>query len=130
MTSQHDNESMVPVKRGRVDSLTVYEVTDHELDSLARGGPASLLLNFGLFLLSAGISFLIALITTDIASTRTFCVFVVVTLVSFIGAITLLLLWNANRASLSDMVRKIRERMPSEGAVDKDAPQEEAVDKE
>jgi hypothetical protein len=129
MTAPNENESVVPVKRGRVDSLTVYEVTDHELDELSRGGPTSLLLNFGLFLLSAGISFLIALVTTTIDSTRAFCVFVIVVVVSFIGGIILLLLWNANRQSLKKLLKRIKERMPKEDAIDRDAQQTDAVDK-
>jgi len=129
-TAQHnDFDGTVPVKRGRVDSLSVYEVTDHELDELIKGGPASLYLNIGLSLLSSGLSFLITLFTIQIESTRTFCVFVIVAVLFNLAAFILLILWAVNRGELKALAAKIRKRMPPENAVDKDAQQEDAVDK-
>lgn len=51
--------------RGRVDSLSLYEITETELDTLERGSPYSIHLNFGVFLLTLGLSFLTSLLTTD-----------------------------------------------------------------
>jgi len=129
MNGPHDNENMVPVKRGRVDSLRIFEVTDHELEELARGGPASQLLNFALFLLSGGISFFIALLTTSISSLRTYCVFVIVCSVCTVGAITLLLIWRVRHVSLSGLVKRIKQRMPADDTIDRDAQQKDAVDR-
>lgn len=51
-------------------TLTVYHITEQELDQLEKGTPESTYFGFAIFLLSAGISFLISLLTTGIKSER------------------------------------------------------------
>ena len=67
-TSTGQNEPTI--LRGKVDSLSLYEITDFELDVLEKGSPNSIYLNFSIFLLSVGFSFLAALFSTDIQSER------------------------------------------------------------
>lgn len=82
------------IRRARVEQLILYEVTENELELLARGIAAdSVYLNFAIALLSAAVSFVIALTTTTIESIRTFTVFVVLTSVGSIGGLLLLVLW-------------------------------------
>jgi len=119
----------VKVRRGKVDSLSLYEVTESELQDLERGGPASLFLNFAIFLLSTAISFLVALLSTDIKSTKIFIVFVLVTLVGFVGGGILLLIWNRSRQSTKEIIQRIKDRMPKEYPTDLDAQQKDSVDK-
>ena len=59
------------IRRGEVDEIRLYTITDYELDILEKGTPA-LFLNFGIAFLSMSCSFLIALLTTHIASDRIF----------------------------------------------------------
>lgn len=119
----------VKIRRGKVDSLSLYEVTESELQDLESGGPASLFLNFAIFLLSLAVSFFIALLSTDIQSTKTFIVFVLIALVGFIGGAILLLIWNKSRQSTTQIVQKIKGRMPSDEPIDLDAQQMDSVDK-
>lgn len=130
-TEQQDSGfDSVVVRRGKFDSLSLYEVTESELEELERGGPASLLLNFAIFLLSTAISFFVALMSTNIQSTKTFCVFVIITVIGLISGIILLLIWNKFLQSTRTIVSRIKDRMPSSNPVDKDAQHEDAVDKE
>ena len=46
-----DNNSIVKIRRGRVSSVDLYEIKDSELDQLEAGSPATLQLNFSIFLL-------------------------------------------------------------------------------
>jgi pilus assembly protein TadC len=119
----------VKVRRGKVDSLSLYEVTESELQDLERGGPASLFLNFAIFLLSTAVSFLVALLSTDIKLTNIFIVFVLVTLVGFVGGGILLLIWNRSRQSTKEIIQRIKDRMPKEYPADLDAQQKDSVDK-
>jgi hypothetical protein len=119
----------VKVRRGKVDSLSLYEVTESELQDLERGGPASLFLNFAIFLLSTAVSFLVALLSTDIKSTKIFIVFVLVTLVGFLAGGILLLIWNRSRQSTREIIQKIKDRMPKEYPTDLDAQQKDSVNK-
>ena len=109
----------VEVRRGAYARLTLYDVEERELDELAQGSPDSLYLNFAIFLLSTALTALVALLTlpSDKASptSATFIVFVVITAVGFIVGIFLLLLWLRKRRSVSDLVQRIKNRLPPEG---------------
>ncbi len=107
-------ETAIRVKRGKVDSLSVYEITDYELELLIKGGPGGIFLNFGIFLLSVAISFLVSLATTTIESDRIFTVFVVVSIIGLVAGVILLILWNRTRGEISSLVAKIIARIPRE----------------
>ena len=130
MTPEQSTTESVTVRRGKVDSLTVYEVTESELQDLERGGPANLFLNFAIFLLSSAVSFLVALFSTEIKSTRTFCVFVIIAVIGLVSGVILLLIWKKSRETTSVIIQRIKDRVPKEDATDLDAQQEDAVDKE
>lgn len=120
----------VAVRRARVDSLLLYEVTESELQELESGGSASVLLNFSILLFSTAAAFLIALLSTDIESNRTFMVFVVFTTVGFVGGFILFVIWWKARQTVGALVARIKSRMPSEDLVDADAQQQDAVDRQ
>ena len=111
-----DYSSLPPVKirRGSFGELTIHEVADYELESLAHGSPDSLFLNFAIFLLSMSVSFFVALITAALSS-RVFTVFVVIVTIGFLMGILLLIIWLKKRRSVSDLVEEIRSRLPAEG---------------
>ncbi len=120
---QADSTSLPPVevRRGTFAQLTIYEVAEYELDILAHGSPDSLYLNFAIFLLSVGISFLIGLLTA-VLSPRVFTIFVVITTVGFLIGLLMLIIWLKRRSSTSDLVGKIRSRLPSEGVQELNEP--------
>lgn len=103
------------IRRGRVDSLSLYEITESELQSLQEGSPASLLLNFAVFCWSTMLSFLVALMTTDIKSDRTFTVFVCISLITGLAAVVLTVLWWKQHRSTRSIVKKIKERLQEGG---------------
>lgn len=103
------------IRRARLDTLNIYEISESELEILERGSPDSVLLNFAIFLLSVAVSFTIALSTTTIRSDRVFYVFVLVALVGFVIGLLLLFIWRRNRQSLASVVAAIRNRMPPRG---------------
>jgi len=100
---------------GRILVLKVYEISDDELTKLHQGSGQSLFLNSGIAVLSVAVSFLIALLTTQIKSDRVFAVFVIITVVGFLEGIVLLIRWWCTRQPMSKLVKKIRDRMPPEG---------------
>lgn len=103
------------IRRGRLDQLTIYEVSESELKLLERGAPDSIYLNFSIFLLSAALAFTISLLTTEIESERVFTIFLVFTVIGYVIGTVLVALWYRNRASVSDCVQTIRDRLPPEG---------------
>lgn len=95
--------------------LTVYHITEHELDLLERGTPESTYFGFGVFLLTTGISFLASLLTTDIKSIWLFNVFTVIASVGILGGILLLIVWMRFQRSAKRITKIIRDRKPPEG---------------
>lgn len=108
---QNQSEGYIRVRRGDVDSICVYGVTEDELENLEKGSPSSLYLNFSLFLLSSAISFLMALIFTDIPSQKVYIVFLLLTIVGFILGFLLLILWYRDFRSSNSIFKRIRNRL-------------------
>ena len=65
MTPQGNTDlgEKIIVRRGRVDSVDLYEVKKNELELLEKGAPESLQLNFSIFLFSIAFSAIITLTT-------------------------------------------------------------------
>lgn len=117
MARQRDSEFRPEIRRGRLDRLTIYEISEGELELLAQGAPNSVLLNFSIALLTTAGSFLIALATTTIESPWTFTVFVLVALVCGINGVGFLVLWYRGSRSVSALVETIRNRVPPEEGI-------------
>lgn len=101
------------IRRGRVDSFALFEVTEQELDILERGSPSALQLNFSIALLSVAASFLITLFTQELTG-KTYDVFVMVAVVGFVVGVYLMLTWARHRASVSETIKRIRGRLPGD----------------
>lgn len=114
MARRTQNEENPLIRRARVDSLDIYEVTEEELGQLEKGSPMSLQLNFSIFLLSVAITTLITLLTVQIVSSQLYTIFVVVTVIGLVLGVFLFLLWFSNYRSLTPVAKRIRERMKTD----------------
>ena len=116
MTDEKEQSGYIPpqIRRGSLTSLSIYEVMDYELDILESGGPGSTFLNFSVFLLSVGMSFLIVLLTVKLDDLKLFAFFLVVTIVGLLLGVGLLIVWNRSRFSVSRLCIKIRDRIKTE----------------
>jgi hypothetical protein len=103
------------IHRVRLDRLTIFEITESELEALERGSPESLFLNLGIAVLSTAVSFSISLATAKIDSIETYCMFAIVTVVGYLAAVTFGLLWWQSRRSLKKVAQEIRSRSTPEG---------------
>lgn len=104
----------VPIRRGRVDSLTIYEITDYELDILAAGSPSSIFLNFAIALLSLAGAGIYSLLTATYTSDTTKTVAILITIVGFALGLVLVALWLRSNKSISAIVCRIKARVPTE----------------
>lgn len=112
--TEHSGDKPFKIRRGRVDSLSLYEITEHELVTLENGSPSSLYLNFSLLLLTTATSFLISLLTTTIESDRTYAIFVILVVVGYVLGVLLGIIWWRTRQSVSVITKRIRSRIPPE----------------
>lgn len=109
------------IHRVPLEKVTIFEITDAELESLERGSPESLFLNLAIASFSISFSFLVSLLTATITDIRTFCVFVIVCTIGLITGVTFGLLWWQSHHSLQNVAREIRKRMPPEGIQENNA---------
>jgi hypothetical protein len=100
------------VRVAPLGELRVYIISEEELNELENGSPAAQNLNFSLALLASGLSFLTTLLTTDIASVKTFAVFVILTSVFLLVGFILFASWYRLRKSSQGLAQRIRDRMP------------------
>lgn len=116
MKNEQYSSDHVPINRAKVESIDLYEVTDDELVQLEKGSDGSLFLNLALTLISASVSFFIAISTTTIESDRQYTLFLIIAVGFLIGAAILTLLWWKSREAVASVVQRIRARMkaPSE----------------
>ena len=110
---QTENSTGPRILRGAFDSLSLYEITDYELEILEQGSPSSTFLNFAIAFASVGLSFLATLLTVKIESIFIFSVFVILSVIGLAAALVLLVLWRKTRSSVKALVKKIKARVPS-----------------
>lgn len=107
------------IRRGRVASVDLYEVKDSELDLLEKGSPATIQLNFAVFLLSLAFSSIAALCTATFKWSLAQTAFLLVAVVGILMGAYLLMCWKKTRTSITEVVRAIRDRIevPQAGAM-------------
>lgn len=126
-----DNQSpgeKIAVRRGRVGSVDLYEVKENELELLENGSPASLQLNFSVFLLSIAFSAIITLTTSTVKWPIMETVFVVITVVGILLGVYLFVSWWRTRVKISNLIATIRRRIPPEIACTETTGQQSAND--
>ncbi len=108
-----DTEDRGPtIKKGRVGSVTIYEVKENELETLERGSPNSIYLNFGIALISIGLSFLITLLTVELKDKIiVFTVFALITIVTLIIGFFLMVIWYRSNNDIKTIFKEIRARL-------------------
>ena len=103
------------IRRARLDTLHIYEISEAELDVLERGQPDALFLNLAIAVLSVAVSCSATLATTTIPSRVTQDAFIIVTVVGYLAGATFGLLWWRSHRAVESVTQRIRNRMPPEG---------------
>ena len=99
------------IRRGRVDSLNIYEVKEQELELLEKGAAGTLQFNFAIFLFSIALTCITALATADFKWDVVRSIFVFTTVVGLIVGSYLMLNWWRTRTSLKEVISIIRSRI-------------------
>jgi hypothetical protein len=111
-----DDDKPLQVKRGRVDSVNLYEVKENELDILENGEPTGIYLNFAIFLLSLAFSGILALCSATFDNGTIKNVFLFVAIIGVIGGVFLLILWWRGRKSIKSIIQRIKDRIPPDNS--------------
>ena len=91
--------------------LRVYQITEDELNRLARGNPSSVWLDFSLALLAAFVGILATMASSQLTD-RNFTVFVCVEVIIGLFGVGCLVLWLRTANTVRELVTDIRSRMP------------------
>ena len=109
-----DDSKPLRIRRGRVESVDLYEITDNELDALEKGTPAELQLNFAVFLLSVAFAAISSLLTASFPSKTIETIFIVISVSGILIGAYLLIAWSRTLSAVKDLCQRIRERIPPE----------------
>jgi len=109
-SNQSEGFKQPRILRGCVDSLSIYEITDYELELLEQGSPNSIHLNFSIFLISTSISFTTTLLTVESLSDRLFLTFSMIAFVGMVIGILLAILWHRGKNKIDKLIEKIKSR--------------------
>jgi hypothetical protein len=101
--------------------LNVYPVYEHQLDQLAQGSPASLLLNFALFFLGVAATAAGTLWSAPPDRDRTYYTFVIILLITLIAGVVMLVIWWFLHTSTRTLIANIKSQMPPNPAIREDA---------
>lgn len=116
-----EGDTELRIRRGRVDSVDLFEIKESELDLLEKGSPAGLQLNFAIFLISLAFSASAAVATASFRNSRIETVFIIVIVVGFLLGAYLFIAWFRTRSAVKDVCADIRRRIPPD-AIAGDAP--------
>ena len=105
------NDEKPLIKRGRVDSVNLYEVKENELELLEKGSPANLQLNFAIFLFSIALTCIVALATSNFKWEVVKLIFIVISVVGVLGSAFLIMSWWRARTPIAEIVSTIRNRI-------------------
>lgn len=97
---------------GRVGSVTIYEITENELNLFETGSPKLSSINLAIFFLTLALSLLIALITNNIESQNIKIVFLSIIISSFVLGAFFLINWYRTSKSITNVIKEIKERAP------------------
>lgn len=100
------------VIKGRIDHVTLYEVSESELIDLQKGNDSDLYLEFAIACLSTGLSFLASLVSGAFAQTP-FIIFTCIVILTIIIGFILGILWYRNRKSKTKIIESIKSRVGS-----------------
>ncbi|WP_139042455.1 hypothetical protein [Stenotrophomonas geniculata] len=111
--SASDGDSVV-IRRGRVESVDLYEIKDSELDQLEIGTQGGLHSTSATFLLSCALACGSSLASAEFHSKRVETVFMLMTIVGVLGGFYQGYLWWRSRGAIKKLCEKIRNRIAAE----------------
>ena len=114
MAKNTNSEKPFRVRRGRVDSVNLYEVKENELEILENGEPTSIQLNFAIFLLSIAFTGILTLCSATFSSTLLQNAFLFSTIVGCILGFYLLIIGWRGRKSIKSIIKTIKDRIQPE----------------
>jgi hypothetical protein len=110
--TSHKTEAYPEILRARLASVTIYEITEDELNSLSRGTSGSIYSDLAIAFWSIAVSFLACLLTTKM-DPNVFIVFVIIVAVAAAAGFILSAIWWRTRKTTRGLIETIKRRRPT-----------------
>lgn len=109
--SPHSDIKNPVIRRGSIDFIYVYDVSESELEALEKGLASNHELGFGIGLLSTAVACMIALGTTDFKweIVKQICIILMVT--GYVFGAYFMVIWRRTRKSVEEVVQRIKDRV-------------------
>lgn len=114
----------IRVRRGKVNSVIIYEVREDELRVIEQGGAAADKLNFAIGLISSAVTALVTVLSTDVKSEYAKIFFVALVLIGFILGGYFFISWSRDKKPVPEVVAEIRKRLNG-GSIEQDGAQDD-----
>ena len=108
--SIHESSDSLHVNRAKVDSITIYDVTESELVEIESCNAVDWLFNVAIACMTTTISFVVTLTTTKIESERLFYSYVILTCISGVAAIAFFVNWRILKGKRDNVIVRIKAR--------------------
>ena len=108
--SLHESSDRLHVNRAKVDSITIYDVTESELVEIESCNAVDWLFNVAIACVTITVSFVVTLTTTKIESTRLFYAYVILACVSGVAAIGFVVNWRILKGKRDNVIVQIKAR--------------------
>jgi len=108
--SLHESSDRLHVNRAKVDSITIYDVTESELVEIESCNAVDWLFNVAIACVTITVSFVVTLTTTKIESTRLFYAYVILACVSGVAAIGFVVNWRILKGKRDNVIVRIKAR--------------------
>ena len=108
--SLHESSDRLHVNRAKVDSITIYDVTESELVEIESCNAVDWLFNVAIACVTITVSFVVTLTTTKIESTRLFYAYIILTCVSGVAAIGFVVNWRILKGKRDNVIVRIKAR--------------------
>ncbi len=109
-TNTNTQNDSVSIRRGRIGSVDVYEVTETELFILERGDSNTTHLSIAFFLLGSFVSLIIAIYTCTFTPTSK-TVFYALTAGSLTGGLSFAYFWRKGMSDIKAIIDKVKSRL-------------------
>lgn len=100
----------LPVNRAKVDSITIYDVTEGELIEIESCNAVDWIFNMAIACATTTLSFIVTLTTTTITNDRLFYAYVILTCVCAVSTIGFLINWRILKGRRDNVIVQIKAR--------------------
>lgn len=103
----------IRICRHRINEITIFEITESDLDKLEKGSTTDLFLQFSIALLTLAISTTLTILTVKFNNQHIEIFFICLCIISYIAGLILFFLWRKTHQSIKHLIKEIRERPKS-----------------